>query len=87
MNQLMMMPGHLKFPATIDTKLLLNYIAGRMGGYIFRSTSASPLAVTVGGVVIGMMFNMTQPINLDAGHCVYILPGSMETRFGGLRRD
>ena len=68
-----------EFPPVITTEMFLNCIATRVGGYTYVCRSDKTLGVTVAGTVVGLMFNMTQPIYLDKGHCAYICPGSLET--------
>jgi hypothetical protein len=80
MNQLGMLPGNWDMiPSVIETKTMLNCIAGRLAGRRFRDQIQNLMGITAGGAVIGLKGNETQPIHMDPGHCIYIIPGSMET--------
>ncbi|KAH8670452.1 hypothetical protein BGZ60DRAFT_430889 [Tricladium varicosporioides] len=80
MNQLEMFPGNWSMiPSTLETKKLMNCIASRLAGRLFSVQNQKLMGLTAGGAVIGLKGNEAQSIHIDPGHCMYIIPGSMET--------
>ncbi|KAI9855805.1 MAG: hypothetical protein M1813_009614 [Trichoglossum hirsutum] len=80
MNQLGMLPGNWgMIPSVMETKTLMNCIASRLAGRFFHIQHPKLMGLTAGGAVIGLRANEAQPILMDTGHCIYIIPGSMET--------
>jgi len=80
MNQLGMLPGNWDMiPSALETKTLMNCVASRLAGRLFSVQNQKLMGLAAGGAVIGLKGNEAQPILIDPGHCIYIVPGSMET--------
>jgi hypothetical protein len=80
MNQLGMLPGSWDMiPSKLETKTLISCIASRLAGRHFPIQKPTLIGLAAGGAVIGLKGNEMQPILVDPGHRIYIIPGSMET--------
>ena len=80
MNQLGMLPGNWDMiPSALKTKEVMSCVASRLAGRLFSVQKQKLMGLAAGGAVIGLKGNESQPILIDPGHCIYIIPGSMET--------
>jgi hypothetical protein len=79
MNQLGLFPGRDTVPSTIQTSTAIACVATRLSGRFFPSLSNRILGIVSGGAIVGLKCYETQPVHLDLGHCLYILPGSIDT--------
>jgi len=80
MNRLRLLPGSDAVPLTMKTSVVIFCMAERLAGRHFASLeSPKLLGITSGGAVIALKCYETQPVHLDLGHCLYILPGSIDT--------
>jgi len=80
MNQLGMMSGAYEMiPAIISTGVLLSCAATRLAGRLFNLSEQNLMGLAAGGAVLGLKSNEDKPVLTDPGHCLYIVPGSIET--------
>lgn len=80
MNQLGMMSGaYDMIPAIIPTQTLLSCAATRLAGRLFNIGDENLMGLAAGGTVLGLKSNEDKPLLTDPGHCLYIVPGSIET--------
>ena len=80
MNQLGMMSGaYAMIPAIIPTQTLLSCAATRLAGRLFNVSDRNLMGLAAGGAVLGLKSNEDKPPLTDPGHCLYIVPGSIET--------
>ena len=63
----------------IHTNELVHIVAQALSGRVSQEPERSVLAVTAGGAVVGLNTNDNQSIEGDPGHCIYIIPGSIES--------
>lgn len=62
----------------MPTSKLVQIIAQSLAGRTLQSPNIMVLAVVAGGAIVGLNTNEHQPADSDPGHCIYIIPGSME---------
>ena len=63
---------------TLCTHKLVHIVAQSLAGRTFPDPGSMVLAMAAGGAVVGLNTNDNQPLESDPGHCLYIVPGSIE---------